>query len=218
MNTRRNLSIHIRIAFVVCVAAAFAPQMAVADTPPVHLRVESASRLGASSAVADFNADGRPDLAVARRLSNHGGSNFRIDFQISNGRRQSVSFASAQSALRVTAVDVDNDHDIDLVVTPLLGHHVISVWLNDGAGNFRKGRAQDAAPFTVHLATATLNGVGPPFAVVTTSPRRLTARLSSPARAPAAIAAIALRSTASIDLPSRFLARSLAPRAPPEHA
>ena len=179
-----------------------------------HVQPGGADTFGWSSAVADFNADGRPDLAVARRLSNHDGSDYRIEFQLSNGRRQSVSFASPQSALRVTAVDVDNDHDLDLVVTPLLGRHVIGVWLNDGAGHFRQGRAHDDAPFTAHLAAATLNGVPPPFALATPSPRRILALPASAARAPTAHAR-AVRPVSPVDLPSRFLARSLAPRAPP---
>ena len=192
-------------------AAVLLPGIAAAQNAPPG----GGAPFGWSSAVADFNADGRPDLAVAKRLSNHGGSDFRIDFQLSNGRRQSVSFASVQTALRVTAVDVDNDHDLDLVVTPLLGHHVIGVWLNDGAGNFRQGRDRDYAPFTARLATATLNGVPPQFALATPSPRRTFARLSSTPRAPAALATAAIGPVSSVDLPSRFLARSLAPRAPP---
>ena len=35
----------------------------------------------------------------------------------------------------MAAVDVDNDHDLDLVVTALLGRDVVAVWLNDGAGH-----------------------------------------------------------------------------------
>ena len=170
---------------------------------------------GAQSLVADFNADGRPDVAVAKRLGNHGGSSFRIDLQLSNGRRQSVSFASAQSALRVAAVDVDNDHDIDLVVMPLLGQHVIGVWLNDGAGNFAKGRTHDYVPFTASLSPQAISGLTPQFALATSSSRRLTGRVPSRARAPAATIAFRATSTPSTDLPSRFLAASLSPRAPP---
>jgi hypothetical protein len=172
---------------------------------------------GWSSAIADFNADGRPDLAVARRLGNHGGSDFRIDFQLSNGRRQSVLFASTLPALRVTAVDIDNDHDVDLVVTPLLGHHVIGVWLNDGAGNFRRGRSRDLGPAAARLSTSTLNGLPPQFALATPSPRRM-ALLSSPARAPTSSFGVRSLAVASTDLPSRVLSSSLAPRAPPARA
>src|SRR5262249_20988249 len=110
---------------------------------------------------------------------------------------------------------IDNDHDIDLVVTPLLGHHVIGVWLNDGAGNFEKGRTHDYAPFTPRLSTATLNGVPPQFALATPSSRRMPALSPSAARAPAAAGARGVRPVSPLDVPSRFLARNLAPRAPP---
>jgi hypothetical protein len=208
MNSVSPIKVIVRLAVSVCAAVVLVPwSAAAADTP-----------LGLSTAIADFNADGRPDVAVANHLSNHGGNGFRIEFKLSNGQRQFVSFASAQPALRVTAVDIDNDHDMDLVVTPLLGQHVIGVWLNDGAGNFEKGRAHDYAPLTSQLSTATLTGMAPQLALATPSPRRALALLPA-ARAPAvSSASSASRLVSSTNLPSRFLARNLAPRAPPAHA
>src|SRR5262245_46635294 len=46
-----------------------------------------------TSAVADFNADGRPDIAVADRVGGRDSSSYRIEFELSNGHRQIVSFA-----------------------------------------------------------------------------------------------------------------------------
>jgi len=213
MNTAFQTRRFFRVALSICALLAV-PRFAAADTPGAPLRTPAPAPFGWSSTIADFNSDGRPDVAVANRLSNHGGSNFRIDVQLSDGHRQSMSFASAQPALRVTAVDVDNDHDIDLVVTQLLGHRVVGVWLNDGAGNFQKGHSRELPPVSARLANATLSGLAPQFALATPSPL-LMALLSSPARAPTSSFEVRSLAVASTDLPSRVLSSSLAPRAPP---
>ena len=173
--------------------------------------------LGSTTAFADFNADGRPDVAIAGHASVADGSNYRIDFRLSNGDRQSVSFASALNTLRIRAFDIDNDHDIDIVVTPLLSHDVVGVWLNDGAGHFRRSVATDLPVDPAALTHTTLLGGSPELVLMMPTPRRSVAW--PPANAPPQpqqprqpIAAV------SRVLPDGLFASCLAARAPPVQA
>jgi hypothetical protein len=114
----------------------------------------------------------------------------------------------------VAAIDVDNDHDLDLVITPLLGRDVVGIWLNDGAGHFRRGDL-DAVPADVaRLSPSTIAGCPPQFAAVLPPPRRLAAsRASAPT---IAIAADVDRIRPFQIVPSdRLLLSCLSPRAPP---
>ena len=96
--------------------------------------------------MADFNADGRPDVAVANRLGRRGSARYRIDVRLSGDDSQLITFLSTTGDVRIRAIDVDHDHDLDLVATPLVGQHIVGVWLNDGSGHFiRAGPSRAAA-------------------------------------------------------------------------
>jgi hypothetical protein len=133
---------------------------------------QNALPLASTTAVADFNADGRPDVAIAGHGFVGDGSNYRIDVRLSNGDRQSVSFASGLDTLRIRAFDVDNDHDIDIVVTPLLSHDVVGVWLNDGAGHFRRSVAADLPLDPAALTHTALLGGSPELVLMMPTSRR----------------------------------------------
>jgi len=167
------------------------------------------------SAVADFNADGRPDLAVAGDIGDRGSADYRIDVQLSNGRHESISFASAQRALRIAAVDVDNDHDLDLIVTPLLGRDIVGVWLNDGAGHFRPGDPDAVPPDAGRCSSGAVAGCPPQLAISTPIARRFAA--VPPMRGPTTRAtdAGALIPPSTVVASPHLLAASLSPRGPP---
>lgn len=101
----------------------------------------AASVFGPSTAIGDFDADGQPDFAIADRIANSSGADYRIEVRLSNGAPQVIRFASSQRTLTVTAVDVDHDNDLDLVFTPVVGRRIIGVWLNDGSGHFKRDTA-----------------------------------------------------------------------------
>jgi hypothetical protein len=112
--------------------------------PIFGARATSAFRLGTagrpfawSTAVADLNADGRPDYVIADRIG-RGASGFEyaVELSISGLASQSVTFDSRESALAVTLRDVDHDQDLDVVVSSELAPTVVRVWLNDGRGAF----------------------------------------------------------------------------------
>ncbi|HEX8155075.1 MAG TPA: FG-GAP-like repeat-containing protein, partial [Thermoanaerobaculia bacterium] len=105
-------------------------------------------------AVADFNGDGRPDIAVAgyyRTLSTIMG--------LDGGTLAApVNYTLSDTPRRIAAVDLDNDGDVDLVATIYSG---VLVLLNDGSGTFAP-----PVPYAANfdsgyaLAVGDLNGDG----------------------------------------------------------
>ena len=172
-----------------------------------------AAPFGWASASADFNADGRADLAVADHVGSRNGFAYRIDFQLSNGDHQSFWFGSAHPALRVTAFDVDNDHDIDLVVTPMLSREVVGVWLNDGAGHFRFA-LERAGPVGAAFFTPTRLGGCPPLLTLAIPRTRRASTTPMPPSVAWLRRSPAPRACESDGSPQAALVR-LAPRAPP---
>jgi hypothetical protein len=80
-------------------------------------------------AAADFDADGRADLAVIQE--GLGGSRVSV---ILSGSPSPVTFAT--DAVSVAASDIDHDGDTDLVV--LGPSNQVVIWRNDGLGHFTK--------------------------------------------------------------------------------
>ena len=150
-------------------------------------RLGTASRpLGWSTAVADFNRDGTPDFAIADRVGHSAsGYLFRLEFSVSGLQTQTVALDSAQEALTLRASDLDNDDDLDVVVTATLSHAVVGVWLNDGHGSFGKSDVV-AVPLSI-AATSEVTGDRLPAAVPTNgiAADRFVGLTASRARAPA---------------------------------
>lgn len=127
-----------------------ARQTSAASAIPAFRLGTAAGSLGWSTAVADFNTDGTPDLAIADRVSHPiGAASYRIEFSVSGRESKSVSFESDQDALTVRVSDVDHDNDLDVVVSSALSREIVGVWLNDGSGGFK---ASDARPFAAEIA------------------------------------------------------------------
>src|SRR5437762_7518683 len=101
-------------------------------------RLGNAARpLGWSTAIADFNVDGSPDIAVADRVARSvAGYSYRIELSISGEQTDAVTFESATDAIQLRVSDVDADNDLDLVASAVLSKDIVGVWLNDGHGRF----------------------------------------------------------------------------------
>jgi hypothetical protein len=94
------------------------------------------------AAVADFDGDQLPDVASGTNLgrTTHGYA-YRVDLDLTkNLEATSLSvFSIEPNGLEIKAVDVDGDHDLDLVISSRLLREPIGVWINDGHGNFIAG-------------------------------------------------------------------------------
>ena len=90
-----------------------------------------------AAAVADFNADTWPDLAT---VSSGGSGHLSILMADGiGGYLPPVTYQLTEESSDLAAVDVDNDGDIDVIVLDserFGGGDSISVWQNDGLGNF----------------------------------------------------------------------------------
>src|SRR5262249_30742968 len=63
---------------------------------------------------------------------------FRVELKLSHGEASgSFTFANSDTlGVNITAVDVDGDHDLDLVINSRLSGQEVGVWINDGSGVF----------------------------------------------------------------------------------
>jgi hypothetical protein len=184
------------------------------DAPAFHLGT-AAGLFGWSSAVADFNNDGQPDFTVADRVTRSpGGYSYRVLFAIAGRTVQSVSFESVSSTLNVAVRDVDDDHDLDVLILDAPTATVNAVWLNDGHGRFVKG--ETPASTSLWLASTTLNPESEGRAPSSATVRNLAppADRAVDARLEAGLAVSSIRARAA-SAPSTACAPS---RAPPARA
>lgn len=95
-------------------------------------------------AAADFDGDKKPDGAILLDASwPRPESSFRtIEVHFTGRGNADLTFQSAETALSISAVDVNGDGTIDIVVEHSVTHKRLHVWLNDGRGRFRKVGAE----------------------------------------------------------------------------
>jgi hypothetical protein len=107
-------------------------------------------------AAADFDADGRPDVAFIQDDRD----GFRVSVSLS-GSPDTVTLEV--NAVSVAAGDIDSDGDTDLVVVTTSNQVVI--WLNDGRGHFTEeespSRALSPAKGTVDASQDEAMALGP---------------------------------------------------------
>ncbi len=100
--------------------------------------------LGPTLAIADLDSDSKPDGAVLVDSGQFRGvHHFNIELHFAGRNNAGIAFQSNEPVLSVSAWDIDHDGDIDLVVERAFTHERLQVWLNDGHGNFSKGRMED---------------------------------------------------------------------------
>jgi hypothetical protein len=97
-----------------------------------------------STAVADLDSDHRLDFATADRTGHSTeGYNYRLKLALSREGNQTFQFRSTDSALNISIIDLDNDTDLDIVLTHALSGEIAGVWINNGSGAFHQGNAAD---------------------------------------------------------------------------
>jgi hypothetical protein len=94
--------------------------------------------------LADLNGDQHADLATALP-GRHDATGYTQEVRIRLGAFQQTSFhfQSRGATVELSSLDVDGDHDGDLIIFEPLSSQPIGVWLNDGAGSFHEGRLAD---------------------------------------------------------------------------
>jgi hypothetical protein len=188
---------------------------AAAGAPTFRLGT-AASPFGWSTAVGDFNADGRPDVIVADRASQWTrGTGYRLDFAISGEPAASLTFQTTEDAIGIRVADVDHDSDLDIVLASATSGQTIGVWLNDGAGHFT--RSSIPLPASALLTPRTLDRRLPDglLAASDLPSRRSIGQLAARARAPAPSTSQAAFSTFLRPFVSRLVRSGAVPRAPP---
>lgn len=93
-------------------------------------------------AIADLDGDHLPDVASGISTGHTpAGYSYRVDLDLSGHTNQnSFSVLSEEpNGLNIEAIDIDGDHDLDLVITNRLSLKPIGVWINDGTGSFTPG-------------------------------------------------------------------------------
>jgi hypothetical protein len=98
---------------------------------------------------ADFNADGRPDLASLRDAP--AGPVVRIEL---SGSTEVITLAVR--AVSIISGDIDHDGDLDLAVAT--SSNQVVIWFNDGQGHFT--RESPSAPTDGLVPLTTVAGVG----------------------------------------------------------
>jgi hypothetical protein len=108
-----------------------------------------------SVTTADFNNDGKTDLAVANR----GASNISVLLGSGTGSfAAAVNYTVGSSPYSVTSADFNGDNKTDLVVACLSGS--VSVLLGSGTGTFAPAINYSVALGLVSVTTADFNGDG----------------------------------------------------------
>src|SRR5437773_3641987 len=96
------------------------------------------------AAVADFNSDAEPDIAIADRTgSGSQGYTYRLQVGLSFEPSQVFHFRSPHSALTFSVLDFDNDQDLDVILTRTFSDDVVGVWINNGRGQFHPGNTKE---------------------------------------------------------------------------
>lgn len=108
-------------------------------SPSVAYASNPATRIETQFAVADFDGDNRPDLAVFQvRQSSVSATRYSIVFGLSTGWRQTIGVEAPAGGLYLIPRDINGDGRPDLFVTTTWTGRPVAVLLNDGDGRFTK--------------------------------------------------------------------------------
>jgi hypothetical protein len=132
----------------------FLPRTAeAADSKKPQFRLGTASiHVGWSSAAANLDSDDKIDFAIADRTGRSAeGYNYRLQLALSHENSQVFHFHSTDSALNLSIIDLDDDADLDVVLTHALSGEIAGVWLNNGRGGFHEGNTADFRGMQVKL-------------------------------------------------------------------
>lgn len=114
------------------------------DRSVMHLARTALVQGSTHFAIADFDGDLQPDLAMVR-VARDGApfAEYFVDLKFSTGRREPLGILGPAGGLEITPKDVNGDKLTDLVVTSQFDAKFLAVFLNDGKGNFRQAERSE---------------------------------------------------------------------------
>lgn len=113
--------------------------------PPWRGASPSLRESGARFAIADFDGDSKADVVtVLSAASSRSSTQYVVELRFGSGVRNWIDVVAPSGGLRLRALDVNGDTQLDLIVTTQWLDEPVTVLLNDGRGNFSK---QDPSKF-----------------------------------------------------------------------
>src|SRR5579883_636411 len=104
----------------------------------------AAMPFGWSTAIADLDSDENLDFAIADRTGRTAeGYNYSLHLALSHEEGQTFHFRSSDSALNISIIDLDNDADLDVVLTHAVSGEIAGIWINNGRGGFHQAAADE---------------------------------------------------------------------------
>jgi hypothetical protein len=107
------------------------------NRPITHLVKFAVTQGSTHFAIADFDGDLRPDLAMIR-VSRYGApqTEYSLELKFSGGTRAPIGLIGPAGGLEVYPQDVNGDQIADLVITSVMDAEFVAILVNDGKGNF----------------------------------------------------------------------------------
>lgn len=117
--------------------------------------------------LADLDGDGRPDWILVRRTARGQlGISYSVDLHLSSGTTPTCIRITRQAGeVQVVPRDVNDDGDLDLVLTDAWSAAPVGIWINDGHGKFIGASDLGAYPASLWTLGTAISTEDRPLAV-----------------------------------------------------
>jgi hypothetical protein len=119
-------------------------------------KVGTVDKEGDRMAAGDINGDGQPDIIVTEETPSDGASTYWFE----NGSWQRHTIVTQATTNSLDVFDMDGDGDLDVITGEHRGGKKVSIWENDGTGNFTEHEVDTGKESHLGARVADLNGDG----------------------------------------------------------